>query len=131
MELYSSDIHIGRKSCIPSANSSIKLVSPFRSLFIHHIRIHHYITLYAQDFLLLDEYKPLNISIESSMECSLKDSEYFITCNQATLRCLSSSPRASTSKDDRMTLQDVSFTAQGGQIFAIVGKVGSGKVSFF
>ena len=80
---------------------------------------------------MLDEYKPLNISIKSSMECSLiKDSEYFITCNQATLRCLSPSPSSSTSKDDRMTLQDVSFTAQEGQIFAIVGKVGSGKVGF-
>ena len=82
---------------------------------------------YCQDFLMLDEYTSLkngersSISQESVNKC-------FITCNKTTVGWESSN-NVSTPKNEEITLENVTFTVKTGQVLAIIGPVGSGKVS--
>lgn len=90
-----------------------------------------------QDFLLLDEYKFLKISDSSIIQSvppseSVEEQECFIACNETTIGWNSASSDSSltTPKDDEITLERISFTVRMGQMMAIIGHVGSGKVSF-
>jgi len=75
--------------------------------------------IYFQDFLLLDEVpeKPAQEIRPKSENCS-------IIFDRVTVKW----PAAGEQEDN--TLTDISFTVQPGQILAVVGHVGSGKVSF-
>ena len=81
----------------------------------------------------MDEYescKNENPISPSDITPQLIKDDYAIICNKATVGWQSQLPRKLTMVDDRMLLENVSFTAQAGQVLAIVGQVGSGKVSF-
>jgi ABC-type bacteriocin/lantibiotic exporter with double-glycine peptidase domain len=71
----------------------------------------------TKNFLLLDE-------IEKSSKAKLRPalSECLIELNQLTVKW----PAAGEKEDN--TLTDISFNVRPGQVFAIVGQVGCGKV---
>ncbi len=81
----------------------------------------------------MDEYESFkneNPISPSDITLQLIKDDYAIICNKATVGWQSRLPRQLTMVDDRMLLENVSFTAKAGQVLAIVGQVGSGKVSF-
>lgn len=73
----------------------------------------------TKNFLLLDE-------IEKSSKAKLRPalSECLIELNQLTVKW----PAAGEKEDN--TLTDISFNVRPGQVFAIVGQVGCGKVMY-
>jgi len=81
----------------------------------------------------LEEYKSLkneNSKDHGSVPLNPLDDEYYINCNQITVGWRSNLLCSSTSNDDGETkLENVSFLVQREQVLAIVGHVGSGKVS--
>lgn len=79
---------------------------------------------------MLDEYTSL-INDESSIPSEQVDNnKCFITCNEITVGWQSAlSNDVSILQNDEVTLEHVSFTVQMGQMLAIIGQVGSGKVS--
>ena len=81
---------------------------------------------------MLEEYKSIkNESSKDLRSVNPVDDDYYITCNQVTVGWRSQSSCSSTSKDHEVTtLKNVSFLAKRNQVLAIVGHVGSGKVSF-
>ncbi len=76
---------------------------------------------------MLDEYKSLNKNDDSSISPESGD-KCFITCNETTVGWKSSN-NLSTPQNDEITLENVSFTVETGKVLAIIGQVGSGKVS--
>lgn len=84
----------------------------------------------------MDEYKSFDSDSAIDLPADYSDvspqlaDDFAIICTQATVGWQFQSPScSSTVKDDGISLENVSFKAQGGQILAIVGQVGSGKVS--
>lgn len=77
-----------------------------------------YYTFGMQKFLLLDE-------IEKNPEAKIRPpiSECLVELNQLTTKW----PAAGEKEDD--TLADISFNVRPGQVLAVIGQVGSGKVS--
>lgn len=71
-----------------------------------------------QNFLLLDE---IEKNAQAKVHPALSDC--LVELNQLTVKW----PAAGEKEDN--TLTNISFTIRPGQVFAIVGQVGSGKVS--
>jgi len=81
----------------------------------------------------LGEYKFLDndSSTDISSDVFLETADgHAISCNQATVGWHYQSSCPLLMKGDRKLLENVSFAAKKGQVFVIVGQVGSGKVSF-
>ena len=79
----------------------------------------------------MDEYKLLKNDDSSIIQPeSVEEQECFISFNETTIGWNSalSNNGLSTSDDDEITLEHVSFTVKRDQVVAIVGHVGSGKV---
>ena len=78
---------------------------------------------------MLDEYKSLNNNDSSMSPESAVIDKCFISCNETTIGWQSATNNIPLTQGDEITLEQVSFTVKMGQILAIIGQVGSGKVS--